>query len=119
MVPTRRETGDEIVMRAQCPTHRLMGVIGDRWSVLVLIALHDGGETRTADLRRAVEGVSQKMLTQTLRRLQDHDLVSRAVEATVPVSVSYTLTDRGRGLCAALAPLRAWAETHVDDLRRD
>ena len=93
-------------------------IIGDRWSVLVLIELGDHGRTRSAELRRAVEGISQKMLTSCLRRLEERGLVGRTVEPTVPVSVSYELTPFGRSFFHAFAGLREWADDHVSQLER-
>ncbi len=88
-------------------------LIGDRWSVLVLIELGDHGRTRSADLKRAVDGVSQKVLTSCLRRLEQCGLVERTVEATVPVSVSYELSPHGTGFFDAFAGLRAWADENI------
>ena len=99
--------------RSSCATHDLIMLIGDRWSVLVLIELGDHGETRSADLKRAVTGVSQKVLTSCLRRLEDRGFVARTVEATVPVSVSYQLTPLGRSFFDAFSGLREWADDHV------
>ena len=99
-----------------CATHELISVIGDRWSVLVLIELGDRGPIRSADLKRALGGVSQKVLTSCLRRLQDRGFVDREVEATVPVSVTYCLTAFGQSFFAAFGVLRAWADDHVEQL---
>jgi DNA-binding HxlR family transcriptional regulator len=116
MVPTSRTTGKPVVIQDQCPTHEVMGLIGDRWSILVLIALHDNGESRSADLLRGVRGISRKMLTQTLRALERNGLIAREVVPTVPVSVSYRLTPLGTSLVGALRPVRDWAETHIDEI---
>ncbi|MEJ2868860.1 helix-turn-helix domain-containing protein [Actinomycetospora sp. OC33-EN08] len=105
--------------RLACATHELIGVIGDRWSVLVLIELGDHGPTRSADLERAVDGVSQKVLTACLRRLEGRGFVARTVEATVPVSVTYELTDFGHSFFAAFTVLRTWADDHVEQLDPD
>jgi len=102
--------------RLACATHELIGVIGDRWSVLVLIELGDRGPTRSADLKRALEGVSQKVLTSCLRRLEGRVIVARTVEATVPVSVTYALTPFGQDFMVAFSVLRRWADDHVDEL---
>ena len=99
-----------------CATHELITVIGDRWSVLVLCQLGDHGEMRSAALRRAVEGVSQKVLTSCLRRLEDHGFVARAVEATVPVTVCYRLTPFGQSFFQVFQTLRQWADEHTDQI---
>lgn len=97
-------------------THELIGIIGDRWSVTILIELGDKGAIRSSDLRRAVEGISQKMLTTCVRRLEARGFVSRSIEPSVPVKVTYDLTWFGRSFFAALAPLRSWADAHVREL---
>jgi len=83
--------------RADCPTRRILDRIGDRWTVLIVGALWDGS-ARFSELRRRVEGVSQKMLTQTLRGLERDGLVRRTVYPEVPVRVEYALTEAGRTL---------------------
>jgi len=89
--------------RADCPTRRILDRIGDRWTVLIVGALWDGS-ARFSQLRRRIEGVSQKMLTQTLRGLERDGLVRRTVYPEIPVRVEYALTEAGRTL---REPLRA------------
>lgn len=101
--------------RADCPTRRILDRIGDRWTVLIVVALADG-DARFSELRRRIEGVSQKMLTQTLRGLERDGLVRRTVYAEVPVRVEYALTDAGRTLLGPLTALQAWSTTHLDDV---
>jgi DNA-binding HxlR family transcriptional regulator len=101
--------------RADCPTRRILDRIGDRWTVLVVGALWDGS-VRFSDVRRRVEGVSQKMLTQTLRGLERDGLVSRTVHPEVPVRVEYTLTEAGRTLREPLRALEEWSITHLSDV---
>lgn len=101
------------VFAAQCPTRSLLDRLADKWSVLVMSTL-DAGPMRFNALKRRIEGVSQKMLSQTLRQLERDGLVQRAVEATVPVSVTYTMTPLGRTLVVALQPVIEWAETRMD-----
>lgn len=103
------------VYAAQCPTRSLLDRIADKWTVLLLTTLDDG-PMRFNALKRRVEGVSQKMLSQTLRQLERDGLVSRTVEATVPVSVTYAVTPLGRTLIGALQPMIDWAETHMVDV---
>jgi len=78
--------------------------------VLILLTLGDG-EMRFNGLKRRIEGVSQKMLSQTLRSLERDGLVTRVAEATVPVTVTYGITPLGRGLIAALRSMIDWAES--------
>ena len=98
--------------RADCPTRRILDRIGDRWTVLVVGALAEG-DARFSELRRRVDGVSQKMLTQTLRALERDGLVTRTVYPEVPVRVEYALTEAGRTLCEPLEALREWSIIHL------
>lgn len=103
------------VMAATCPTRQLVSRIGDRWTLLVIAAL-TGRTLRFAELRRTVEGVSQKMLTQTLRQLERDGLVRRQVYAEVPPRVEYNLTPLGDTLTDLVAAVRDWAYTNIDDI---
>jgi DNA-binding HxlR family transcriptional regulator len=94
-----------------CPLRDILDRVGDKWSVLVVILLRDG-KMRFSDLRRSVEGISQRMLTQTLRQLERDGLVSRTVYPSVPVRVEYELTALGRTLIEPLAALAEWAESN-------
>jgi DNA-binding HxlR family transcriptional regulator len=89
--------------------------IADKWAVLVL-GLLMRGPVRFNVLRRTVDGISQKMLSQTLKSLERDGLVSRTAIATVPVTVEYAITPLGQSLAAATDALRIWAETHMDDV---
>ena len=100
------------VYAARCPTRQLLDRIADKWTVLLLVTLGDG-PMRFNALKRRVDGVSQKMLSQTLRQMEQDGLVSRTVEATVPVSVTYAVTPLGQTLLVALQPMVDWAETHM------
>jgi DNA-binding HxlR family transcriptional regulator len=95
-----------------CPSRTVLDRIGDRWTVLVVGSL-SGGPMRFSELGRRVRGISQKMLTQTLRGLERDGLVTRTVHAEVPPRVEYELTEPGRTLIAPLAGLDAWARAHM------
>jgi DNA-binding HxlR family transcriptional regulator len=97
---------------AECPTRKLLDRISDKWVSLVLAALADGPR-RYNDLARKIAGVSQKMLTQTLRTLERDGLVSRTVTPAVPVRVDYELTPLGRTLLPVMQAIKSWAETHI------
>ena len=97
---------------ANCPTRLLLDRIADKWTVLV-IDLLVAGPCRFSGLKRGIEGISQKMLTQTLRRLEADGLVDRRAFATVPATVEYALTPLGCSLHRALGPLRQWAEDNM------
>lgn len=101
--------------RADCPTRPILDRIGDRWTVLIVVILGDG-EKRFSQLLRSIEGISQKMLTQTLRGLERDGLVRRTVYPEVPVRVEYALTDAGRTLLDPLQALQDWAINHLDDV---
>ena len=92
---------------------QLIGRVADKWTMLVLEALDQGGELRFTELARRVEGVSQKMLTQTLRGMERDGLVIRTVHATVPPRVEYRLTDLGTSLGAAFCGVWIWAEKNL------
>lgn len=100
---------------ADCPTRRILDRIGDRWTVLI-VGLLGNGDARFSELRRRVEGISQKMLTQTLRALERDGLVRRTVYPEVPVRVEYALTDSGRTLLDPLRALQAWSIEHMSDV---
>ncbi|KAA0589834.1 winged helix-turn-helix transcriptional regulator [Azospirillum oryzae] len=95
-----------------CPTRQALDRIADKWTVLIL-GLLEGGPMRFNQLRREIEGISQKMLSQTLKSLERDGLVSRKAFATVPVTVEYSITPLGATLAETLVPLRVWAETHI------
>ena len=100
---------------AGCPSRQLLDRISDKWVVLILCALGDG-PMRYSELARRLAGVSQKMLTQTLRSLERDGLLTRTVTPTVPVTVSYELTDLGRSLHHLTRGLRSWAQTHMGEV---
>ncbi|OXR47316.1 putative HTH-type transcriptional regulator YtcD [Nocardia cerradoensis] len=90
--------------------------VGDKWSLLV-IAVLDTGPLRYTDLQRQVPGISQRMLTLTLRQLQQDGLISRTAYAEVPPRVEYALTSLGRGLHEIVSSLIGWAAEHHDEIR--
>ena len=111
-----------------CPNRQLLDRVADKWVALVLAALgSDGpppGENRVAEprsmsysgLSRQLAGVSQTMLTQTLRSLERDGLLTRTVTPTVPVTVTYELTDLGFSLHEVMRGIKAWAEAHMDEV---
>lgn len=101
---------------AGCPSRQLLDRLSDKWVALVLAALAEEGPMRYASLSRRLAGVSQKMLTQTLRRLERDGLVTRAVTPTVPVTVEYDLTALGASLQVVMLSLKDWAEAHMDEV---
>jgi DNA-binding HxlR family transcriptional regulator len=112
-----REEYDAFV--AACPSRQLLDRLADKWATLILCALADG-EQRYSELARAIAGVSQKMLTQTLRNLERDGLLIRSITPAVPVRVSYRLKPLGRSLLPIVQSIKDWAEQHksvVQDAR--
>jgi DNA-binding HxlR family transcriptional regulator len=112
---------------AGCPSRQLLDRISDKWVALILSALGSDGPSpgtdcgdprpmRYSELSRRLAGVSQKMLTQTLRSLERDGLITRTVTPTVPVTVTYQLTDLGGSLHRVMRGIKAWAETHMDEV---
>ncbi|WEK47972.1 MAG: helix-turn-helix domain-containing protein [Candidatus Andeanibacterium colombiense] len=102
---------------ADCPSRDILDLVGDRWSLLVMLVIAQGVR-RNGELKRRIGGISQKMLTQTLRALEASGLVHRHDFLTVPPHVEYQLTPLGLSLQHALTPLFAWVEGQFDDLQR-
>lgn len=100
---------------AACPTRKLLDRISDKWVCLVLAALADGPR-RYGDLSRVIAGVSQKMLTQTLRALERDGLLTRTVTPSVPVRVDYELTALGTSLLPVMRSIKHWAETYIEQV---
>ncbi|WP_455565635.1 winged helix-turn-helix transcriptional regulator [Micromonospora echinaurantiaca] len=103
------------VYARDCGSRQVLDRIGDRWSVLVVLTLAKGTR-RYGELAQRIEGVSQKMLTQTLRGLERDGLVTRTVYASVPPRVDYALTDLGRSLLDLVAGLESWATNHLAEV---
>jgi len=103
------------VYSADCPTRQILDRIGDKWAVLILLLLREE-PARFNGLRRAIDGISQKMLAQVLRSLERDGLVHRRAFATVPVTVEYSITPLGKTLAKAVDPLRDWAERNLKDV---
>ena len=99
----------------RCPVRQILTDVGDKWSILVLIALSEGPR-RFSALRRDIPDVSQKMLTQTLRKLERDGLVSRHVTPSTPPRVDYDVTRLGSSLMGQIAPLAGWAARNLDQI---
>ena len=95
-----------------CASRVVLDRIGDRWTVLVVVALADG-RLRFSELRARIEGITPKVMTQTLRALERDGLITREVFAEVPPRVEYELTNLGRNLLAPIDAVRIWAEQHA------
>lgn len=104
------------VFPANCPSRTVLDHITSKWGVLVLLALYESGTLRWSELRRRTQGVSEKMLAQTLKTLESDGLVLRDARPVVPPHVEYSLTERGREMAALLRPLMAWIVDHAEEM---
>jgi DNA-binding HxlR family transcriptional regulator len=101
------------VYEALCPCRSLLDLLANKWSALAIGALEDAPQ-RFGAIQRKLQGVSPKVLTQTLRRLEDAELVTRTIYPAVPLHVEYDLTALGRSVAVPLDALRTWVEANVD-----
>ncbi len=111
------DTNEEILdmYTSECPTREALDRIANKWTTL-LFGLLEGSPKRFSELRRGIGGISQKMLTQTLRNLERDGLVKRTVYPEVPPRVEYELTPLGRTLSEPIAALGRWAEEHIAEV---
>jgi DNA-binding HxlR family transcriptional regulator len=112
----QKASGSPSVMDAQCPSRLVLDRIADKWTALIIQILARG-TMRYAALQREIGGISQKMLTQTLRTLERDGLVQRKVHPVVPPKVEYSLTKLGRTLIEPLHTLCRWSEKHLAELQ--
>lgn len=99
----------------KCPSRGILELIGSKWSMLLLCTLRNG-PVRTGALRRHIGGISQKMLTQTLRDLERHGIIERIVYDEIPPKVEYRLSRVGRSLAELIEQIEAWVENHYPRL---
>ncbi|MEO6472644.1 MAG: helix-turn-helix domain-containing protein [Aeromicrobium sp.] len=104
------------VFPANCPSRTVLDHVTSKWGVLVLLALSESGTLRWSELRRRAQGVSEKMLAQTLRMLEVDGFISREARPVVPPHVEYSLTDRGAEIAALLNPLMVWIVANAEDI---
>lgn len=100
---------------ADCPTRVVLNHVTSRWGVLVLLSLEQGSH-RYGELRREIDGISEKMLASTLRTFEKDGIVLREAQATIPPRVDYTLTKRGQEIASRLLPLMDWIADNADDI---
>jgi DNA-binding HxlR family transcriptional regulator len=110
--PVRRPNPDHEDCRGVAS---ILSMVGDKWSVFVIMMLHDGPK-RFNELKRMISGISQRMLTLTVRGLERDGLVTRTVFPTIPPRVDYELTDLGRGLAKPVMALGEWAMAHKSEI---
>jgi DNA-binding HxlR family transcriptional regulator len=122
--PPKQRTKTAAPARQACPIHDLLARLGDKWSMLVIITLSkaDGNRLRFSELMRSVSGISQRMLTTTLRHLERDGIVKRRLFPEVPPRVDYTLTPLGTGLLIPVQALVTWIESQwhiIEKIRAD
>lgn len=103
------------VCDANCPSRQVLDLIANKWTAIIIYCLSQG-KKRYSELQRQIDGISQKMLTQTLRSLERNGIVARQVYALVPPMVEYSLTPLGETLIEPLCKLCDWAETHIQEV---
>lgn len=103
------------VLNVQCPSRLTLDILADKWVMLVIYGI-ERGEKRNGQLLRTIGGISQKMLTQTLRKLEVAGIISRTVYEQVPPHVEYNLTPLGESLLEPIRVLRDWAEANYADV---
>lgn len=112
------ELRNDLTIR-NCPVRNVLSRISDKWSILVIFTLEQMNVMRFGELQRAIPDISQKMLTVTLRTLEEDGLLSRKVYAQVPPKVEYSLTDRGQSLLPPLNSLISWAKEEMPMILED
>ncbi|GCE46110.1 HxlR family transcriptional regulator [Thermosporothrix hazakensis] len=100
-----------------CPTRRGLSLLSNQWTLLVLGALHKG-TLRFSELQTIIEGISKKMLTQTLRDLERNGLIKRVVYPVIPPMVEYSLTPLGETIIEPIWAFRDWSEEHIEEVER-
>jgi DNA-binding HxlR family transcriptional regulator len=104
-----------VLQTADCPSRLLLDELADKWSVLIYAALNDA-PLRFNEIKRTLEGITQKALTQTLRRLERNGIVARRVIEASPIAVEYSLTPLGRSLRTPFKALYEWTMVHLPDV---
>lgn len=111
----RRQEIEEKLGLNLCPIRTILAQIGDKWSLLVILLLREGGQ-RFSEMQRAIPDISQRMLTQTLRKLERDGLVSRKVTPSIPPRVDYAITDLGKSVFEPIGAMAQWAVEKQPDI---
>ncbi len=111
------DTAKNSVLKQDCGVQQVLDLVADKWTTLVVYLLSRGTK-RYSELKREIEGVSQKMLTQTLRRMERDGLIARKIYPVVPPMVEYSLTPLGQTLTEPLKALCLWAEEHLPEVEK-
>jgi DNA-binding HxlR family transcriptional regulator len=117
MEKTAQTLSPHSVLMADCLSRQVLDLIADKWTALIF-ALLEKHPTRFNELQRLIEGISHKMLTQTLRSLEQKGIVTRTVTPTIPPAVEYSLSPLGTTLIPLMAALRQWAEEHMEEVEQ-
>lgn len=112
----RKHGGVDVFLR-DCPTRAVLELIASKWTMLVLVALEDGRPLRFGELRRRLDGVTQKVLTQTLRALEREGLLARDHYPTVPPRVEYRLTRLGQEVGGLVQSITDWSQANIAAIR--
>lgn len=113
MVP---KTEPELILDKDCPVRQVINIVGDKWTLPVLYVLNQGTK-RYSEIQREIPGISKKMLTQTLRRLESDNIIKRKIYPVVPPKTEYSLTTFGKQLIEPLEILANWAWEHQAELK--
>ncbi|MFI6793881.1 winged helix-turn-helix transcriptional regulator [Nonomuraea sp. NPDC050383] len=111
----RTVAGSDLAFRADCPSRPILDQIADKWSMMVMAVLEK--PRRFNEIKRRLEGVTQRVLTQTLRRLERNGMIERRVLPTSPVGVEYSLTPLGESLREPFGRLYDWTVNHAEEIR--
>lgn len=101
-----------------CPIRNVLGRFADKWSLLILLNLHSNGKMRYTAIRDAIPDISQKMLSLTLKHLEQDHLIKRKAYAEIPPRVEYSLTDLGKSLMPVMGQLVDWAQKHFKEVTK-
>lgn len=116
-MPDLRSYGGADAYLRGCASRTVLNLIANKWTCLVVGALRNQTVMRFGELRRRLDGITQKMLTQTLRDLERDGLVQRTVYPSIPPRVEYRLTDLGGSVSGLLDAVRSWSETYIDEIQ--
>jgi len=116
-MPDVRQFGGVNAYHRSCASQTVLDVLSNKWAALVIVALQ-GGELRFTVLKRTLDGITQKSLTQALRNLERDGLVTRTVYPTIPPRVDYALTDLGRSVSDLLKGIKVWSEQNLPEILR-
>jgi DNA-binding HxlR family transcriptional regulator len=114
-LPDLRKLGGANAFHRSCASQTVLDVLSNKWAALIIVALR-GGELRFSVLKRTLDGITQKSLTQGLRHLERDGLITRTVYPTIPPRVDYALTDLGRSVSGLLDEIKTWSEQNLPEI---